>query len=78
MQQTKLIKYWREKGYFVVNLIKITPVGLPDLICIKPDKVIFCESKEKWDRLSPLQKVWLKRLTKLGFECYVNKERYVI
>lgn len=76
--QTKLIKYWREKGYFVVNLIKITPVGLPDLICIKPDKVIFCESKEKWDRLSPLQKVWLKRLTKLGFECYVNKERYVI
>lgn len=76
--QTKLIKYWKEKGYFVVNLIKITPVGLPDLICIKPDKVIFCESKEKWDRLSPLQKVWLKRLTKLGFECYVNKERYVI
>lgn len=76
--QTKLINYWREKGYFVVNLIKIMPVGLPDLICIKPDKVIFCESKEKWDRLSPLQKVWLKRLTKLGFECYVNKERYVI
>lgn len=76
--QTKLIKYWESKGYFVINLVVVSKAGLPDLICLKPNHVVFVESKEKWDRLSPLQKVWLKRLTKLGFECYVNKERYVI
>ena len=47
-QQSKLIKHWQEKGYFVINLVRITPVGLPDLIAIKPNEVIFIESKEVW------------------------------
>ena len=75
-QQTKLISHWKSKGYFVINLIVISPPGLPDLICLKPDHVVFVESKEKWDGLSPLQKVWLNRLTRLGFDCYVNNEKY--
>ena len=45
-QQTKLIKHWRSLGYFVINLVKITPTGLPDLIALKPNEVIFIESKE--------------------------------
>lgn len=73
-QQTKLIKLWQSKGYFVINLVKVTPSGLPDLIAIKPDKVVFIESKEKWDKLSPLQKVKIKMLKKLGFIVYVNEE----
>lgn len=77
-QQTKLKKIWEEKGYFVINLIRITPIGIPDLICIKPNHVCFVESKEKLDRLSPLQKIWLKKLTLIGFECYVNNERYTL
>jgi Holliday junction resolvase len=73
-QQSKLIKYWKEQGFFVINLIAITPIGLPDLLCLKPDKVIFCESKEKADKLSPLQKIWIERLKKLGFEVYLNQD----
>lgn len=75
-QQTKLIKYWESKGYFVINLIVASKAGLPDLLCLKPNHVVFVESKEKTDRLSPLQKVWLKRLTGLGFDCYVNDEKF--
>lgn len=76
--QSKLKKYWKSKGYFVINLIRITPLGLPDLICVKPNHVVFCESKEKWDKLSTLQEKRLKQLTKLGFDCYVNLNKYVI
>lgn len=74
--QTDLIKHWRSKNYFVINLIVISPLGLPDLLCLKPNHVVFVESKEKTDRLSPLQKVWLKRLTELGFDCYVNDVKW--
>ncbi len=73
--QTKLIKHWQSKGYFVINLVKVTPSGLPDLIACKPDRIVFIESKEKWDRLSKLQKAKIKVLKKLGFDVYVNYEK---
>lgn len=75
-QQSKLIAYWKSKNYFVINLIVISPIGLPDLLCLKPNHVVFVESKEKSDRLSPLQKIWLDRLTKMDFDCFVNNEKY--
>lgn len=75
-QQSKLINQWKSKNYFVINLIVISPIGLPDLLCLKPNHVVFVESKEKTDRLSPLQKVWLTRLTELGFDCFINNEKY--
>lgn len=71
-QQTKLIKQWQDKGYFVINLVRVTPTGLPDLIAVKPDDVIFIESKEVWDKLSVLQTVRIKMLKRLGFKVYVN------
>lgn len=71
-QQTKLINQWQEKGFFVINLVKTPIGGLPDLVALKPDEVIFIESKEKWDRLSPLQKARIKILTRLGFRVFVN------
>ena len=74
-QQTKLIKQWQSKGYYVINLVRVTPSGLPDLICLKPNEVIFVESKEKWDRLSPLQRVKIKILKNIGFEVYVNNDK---
>jgi Holliday junction resolvase-like predicted endonuclease len=73
-QQTKLKSYWQKQGYLVINLIRVSPIGMPDLIALKPDEVVFIESKEVGDRLSPLQKVWLNKLTKIGFKCYVNFE----
>jgi len=72
-QQTKLIKHWKAKGYFVINLVKITPTGLPDLIALKPNEVIFIESKEIWDKLSPLQIAKIEILKKLKFKVYVNE-----
>ena len=75
-QQTKLIKHWRSLGYFVINLVKMTPSGLPDLIALKPDEVIFIESKEKWDKLSPLQIAKIEILKKLKFKVYVNENEY--
>jgi len=73
-QQSKLKSHWQKRGYLVINLIRVTPIGLPDLIALKPNEVIFIESKEISDRLSPLQKIWLNKLTKIGFKCYVNFE----
>jgi len=75
-QQTKLIKHWRSLGYFVINLVKITPIGLPDLIALKPNEVIFIESKEIWDKLSPLQIAKIEILKKLNFKVYVNENEY--
>lgn len=75
-QQSILINQWQNKGYQVINLINVTPKGIPDLICVKPNHVVFVESKEKWDSLSPLQRIRLNMLTRLGFECYVNNDRY--
>jgi len=76
-QKDKLVKYWKDKGYFVINLIRITPIGLPDYIAIKPNEVIFIESKETWDRLTELQKIRLEMLNKIGFTCYVNFDKYI-
>ena len=73
-QQTKLIKHWQSKGYTVINLVKVTPSGLPDLIALKPNEVVFIESKEVWDKLSPLQIIKIKMLNKIGFTVYVNQE----
>jgi len=75
-QQTKLIKNWKDKGYFVINLVKITPIGLPDLVALKPNEVIFIESKEIWDKLSALQIAKIEILKKLNFKVYVNENEY--
>lgn len=74
-KQTKLIKEWQGKGYFVINLIRVHPIGLPDLVCLKPTHVCFVESKEDRDRLSPLQRIWHKRLIKMGFDVYLNNNK---
>lgn len=76
-QKDKIAKFWKDKGYFVINLIRITPIGLPDYIALKPNEVIFIESKETWDRLSELQKIRLEMLKKIGFTCYVNFDKYI-
>lgn len=74
-QQTKLINLWKSKGYYVINLVKTSTAGIPDMIALKPNEVVFIESKEKSDRLSPLQKIRIKMLTKIGFIVYVNEEK---
>ena len=69
--QTKIKKKLEEKGYLVVKLIKTSCNGIPDLMCLKDGKVIFIEVKQPTGVLSELQKLRIKQLTDLGFECKV-------
>lgn len=46
--------------------------GWPDLVLVKPPRVIVAELKSDTGRLSPEQEVWLALLRDLpGVECYV-------
>lgn len=74
-QQNELIKHWEQKGYHVLNLVRLSKGGYPDLIALKPNEVIFIESKEEWDKLSALQRIKIKMLKELGFVVYVNYEK---
>jgi Holliday junction resolvase len=69
--QTKIKKKLEEKGYLVIKLIKTSCNGIPDLICLKDGKTIFIEVKQPTGVLSELQKLRIKQLTDLGFECKV-------
>ena len=60
-----------EKGYLVVKLINTNCNGIPDLMCLKNGKAIFIEVKQPTGVLSELQKLRIKQLTDLGFDCKV-------
>ena len=38
------------------------PAGLPDLICVKPPRVVFIELKSDTGRVRPEQRTWLDAL----------------
>ena len=57
-----------------MNLIKTNKNGIPDYVMLKDGKAVFVESKEKWDKLSPIQIYRIKELKELGFKVYVNDE----
>ena len=64
--QTKIIKEYEKKGYYVINLIKTNKNGIPDLLVIKNGIASFIECKEKKDTLKPLQKYRIDELNKLN------------
>jgi Holliday junction resolvase len=69
--QTKIKKKLEEKGFLVIKLIKTSCNGIPDLIALKDGKTIFIEVKQPNGVLSELQKLRIKQLRDLGFECKV-------
>jgi Holliday junction resolvase len=69
--QTKIKKKFKEKGYLVVKLINTNCNGIPDLMCLKDGKAIFIEVKQPTGDFPELQKLRIKQLTDLGFECKV-------
>lgn len=73
--QTKVIKELERDGWFVVNLIKTSKNGIPDLMALKDGKAKFIECKEVRDTLKPLQAYRIKQLNEMGFEAYVNKKK---
>lgn len=67
--QTKTIKEYESKGYFVINLSKTNKNGIADLLCIKDGcKPLFIECKESNDTIKPLQEYRAKEVLKYGCE----------
>ena len=72
--QSKTIKEYESQGYLVLNVIRLSKNGFPDLQCLKDGQTIWIECKEKTDKLSPLQKFRIDELIKNGFEAFCLQE----
>ena len=65
--QSTIIKEYKSKGYTVLNIMKLSNSGYPDLLCIKKNEVdIWIECKEANDTLKELQKQRIDELNSLG------------
>ena len=74
--QSKIIKAFEEKGWYVIKLIKTNKNGIPDLLCLKAnEKPLFIEVKNDKGKLSELQKYRLDELNKLGFDAIEYKHK---
>lgn len=70
--QNKLTKELESKGYYVLKLIKTSKNGIPDLLAIKKNKVLFVEVKAANGKLSELQKFRIKELNDNEIEAIVK------
>lgn len=71
-RQTKVIKQYENKGYYVINLIKTNKNGIADLLCLKAGQTpLFVEVKEDSDTVKPLQYYRRKELIRLGFQSII-------
>ena len=71
--QSKIIKEYQKKGYYVINLIKTNKNGIPDLLCLKSnEKPLFVECKDVNDTVKPLQEFRRQELINLGFESIIK------
>ncbi len=68
--QTKIINKFKSEGCIVLNTIKLSDNGYPDLIILKAGVAEFIEIKEGGDTLKPLQKYRIDNLIKQGFNAY--------
>jgi hypothetical protein len=65
--QAKIIKQYESDGWTVLNIIKLSDNGYPDLLCMKQGEIdTWIECKEGADTLKPLQKFRIDQLRKLG------------
>lgn len=69
--QSKKIKELEAQGYYVIKLIKTNKNGIPDLIAVKKDEVLFVEVKAKNGVLSKLQEYRIKELDGYGIKTEV-------
>lgn len=68
--QTKVKKQYQDDGWIVINTIKLSVSGYPDLFCFKNGKALFIECKEGSDTIKELQKFRIDELIKQGFEAF--------
>lgn len=69
--QSKKIKELEAEGYYVIKLIKTNKNGIPDLVAVKKDEVLFVEVKAKNGVLSKLQEYRIKELDGYGIKTEV-------
>jgi Holliday junction resolvase len=69
--QSKRIKQLESEGYYVIKLTQTNKNGIPDLVALKHDDVLFVEVKTPKGRLSKLQEYRLKELKQHGFKTEV-------
>ena len=69
--QTKIINQLTKEGWLCVKLIKTNKNGIPDLMCLKDGITMFIEVKKPNGKLSELQKIRIKQLQDLGFNCKI-------
>tara|TARA_B100000085_G_scaffold197686_1_gene181366 strand:- start:2218 stop:2454 length:237 start_codon:yes stop_codon:yes gene_type:complete len=70
--QSKKIKELEAEGYYVIKLIKTNKNGIPDLVALKKDEVLFVEVKAKNGVLSKLQEYRIKELNEYGIKTEVH------
>tara|TARA_R110000772_G_scaffold67579_2_gene150054 strand:+ start:22908 stop:23150 length:243 start_codon:yes stop_codon:yes gene_type:complete len=76
--QTKVINEYKKKGYLVLNVIRLSDSGYPDLILLKDGKTTFIECKTKTDTLKELQKFRIDKLREQGFTAFCLKDGKII
>ena len=54
-----------------MKIIRANKSGIPDLLCLKPDKVLFIEVKGPKGRLSKVQEYRIAELKAKGFDVQV-------
>lgn len=73
--QAKLIKEMESQGYYVLKLIRTNKNGIPDLLALKPNEVLFVEVKGVKGVVSKLQDFRIDELQKFGFKVKVEYEK---
>jgi len=71
--QKKRIDQLEADGWYVIKLIKTNKNGIPDLVAIKKDDVLFVEVKKPNGVVSKLQEYRLKELEKYGIKTEIYR-----
>lgn len=71
--QKKRIDQLEADGWYVIKLIKTNKNGIPDLIAVKKDEVLFVEVKKPKGVVSELQKYRIKELERYGIKTEVYR-----
>lgn len=71
--QSRVIKKYEALGYYAIKLFKTNKNGIPDLLLLKHNDVIFVEVKGNKTKHAPLQKFRASELRKLGFTVLLDR-----
>ena len=71
--QRKLIKHLEQHGWYVIKLTVTNKTGIPDLVAIKPNKVVFYEVKRPDGKVSKIRAYRHKELKAKGIDVQIYR-----